>query len=114
MRPDEALTVADDASIDLLIQTYDSRYSLDDRTRHSALAAELLGGRANRASGARVQLGGAIAGGESVDPVAAQLLIACDRDGDMALAALEYQIRINTHILGYPEDDSTKPLFGGS
>ncbi len=61
-----------------------------------------------------MELRGAITGWESVNPVATQLLLACGSDGDMALAALEYQIRINTHILGYPEDDSPKPLFGGS
>ena len=105
--------MADDDSIDRLIQAYDSRFSLDDRTRHSALAAELLGGRANRASVARPDLEAAI-GGSEASPLAVQLLDACGRSADMARAALEYQIRVNTHILGYPEGDSSSNLFGGS
>lgn len=104
--------MSDDA-IDRLIQAYDSRFALDDRTRHSALAAELLGGRANRATAARDHLQAAIDGAESADPLAAQLLLACGRDADTARAALEYQIRINTHILGYPEGNPSSNLFGG-
>ncbi len=103
-----------DDEIDRLIQTYDSRFSLDDRTRHSALAVELLGGPVNRCGAARVALRAVIDGFESAHPVAANLLNACDRDAEMAHAALEYQIRINTHILGYPEGNSPTNLFGGS
>ncbi len=105
--------MSDDA-IDRLIQTYDSRYSLDDRTRHSALAVELLGGRTNRVTAARADLAAAVAATEPFNPLASQLLLACDRDADMARAALEYQIRINTLILGYPEGNSSSNLFGGN
>ena len=104
-----------DDAIDRLIQAYDSRFSLDDRTRHSALAAELLGGRANRVAAARDHLQAAVDGGDSADSPAAPLLLACGRDAEMARAALEYQIRIHTHILGYPEGNSSSSnLFGGS
>ena len=103
-----------DDAIDRSIQTYDSRFSLDDRTRHSALAVELLDGPANRCSAAREELQAAIQDAESASPVSLQLLNACDRDAEMATAALEYQIRINTHILGYSEGNSPTNLFGGS
>ena len=106
----------DPAAIDRLIQTYDSKFGLDDRTKHSALAVELLGGRANRATGARANLEAAIAGSDAstFDPNAVALLAACNDEADMARAALEYQIRINTHILGYPEGNLSSNLFGGS
>lgn len=94
--------MADSAAIDRLIQTYDSRFGLDDRTRHSALAAELLGGRANRASVARPALALAAGGSADTPPLAVQLFEACGGSLDMARAALEYQIRINEVILGYP------------
>ncbi len=91
----------DPATIDRLIQTYDSRFGLDDRTKHATIAAELLGGRANQASVARPALEAAIAGADSL-PMAADLFAACGQVADMARAALEYQIRINEVILGYP------------
>jgi len=93
--------VPDSDSIDRLIQVYDSKFGLDARTQHSAIAVELLGGRQNTASSARVELEAAIAGaGTSIK--AAELLTACGQAADMARAALEYQIRINEVILGLP------------
>ena len=91
----------DSAAIDRLIQAYDSKFGLDDRARHAALAVELLGGRENRASVARPALEAAISGADA-SPQAAELLAACGPSADMARAALEYQIRINEVILGYP------------
>ena len=106
--------MSDDA-IDRLIQAYDTRYPLDERTRHSALAAELLGGRANRVAVARCCLEAEIAGSNpDPNPAAAALLAACGDSADMARAALEYQIRIHTLILGYPEGNPSSNLFGGS
>ena len=92
----------DAAAIDRLIQTYDSRFGLDDRTRHSVLAVELLGGRENRASVARAALDAAIGGESDTSPLALALFAACGQVADMTRAALEYQIRINEVILGYP------------
>ena len=104
----------DDAAIDRLIQAYDSHYALDDRTRHAALAAAVLGGRANRVTAARLDLEAASGGGDAT-PQAVALLAGCGQMADMARAALEYQIRINEVILGYPRDDSSSrsSLFGG-
>ena len=93
--------VPDPAAIDRLIQTYDSKFTDADRARHAALADALLGGRANRASVARRALEAANAGADAPSP-AVDLLAACGPVADMARAALEYQIRINEVILGYP------------
>ena len=64
----------------------------------------MLGGRETRASVARPALEAAILGADpaAIDPKAAELLLACTNLADMARAALEYQIRINEVILGYP------------
>ncbi len=93
--------MSDPDSIDLLIQKYHSRFNDGDQTKHSAIAVELLGGRANNASLARLELEAAIAG-TGTSSKAAELLDACGSAADMARAALEYQIRINEVILGLP------------
>ena len=106
----------DDAAIDRLIQAYDSHFAPADRTEHAALADALLGGRANRVTAARLDLEAALSGADATSQAVA-LLAGCDQLADMARAALEYQIRINEVILGYPRDgsssSSSSSLFGG-
>ena len=91
----------DSDAIDQLIQKYDARFSDADRARHAAFAGDLLSGRLNQASVARPALEAAISGADP-SPAALGLFDACGQVADMARAALEYQIRINEVILGYP------------
>ena len=92
----------DSDAIDRLIQQYDARFSDADHARHAQFASDLLGGRANQASRARPALEAAIGGADDALPAALGLFAACGQVADMARAALEYQIRINEVILGYP------------